>query len=260
MSEARGFIGAGDIYLNRIDPATNQPTGWVFGGDASKFSVKPNNEVKELESKGLETYGQVIETIALQKPADLEITLREASKDNLTLAFMGSQSVINQGSGTVTDEAVTMKAGYGFQLAKQNISDTGFVLTSSPAGTTYVKGTDYTVNYRLGLLFAVPGSSLALALAAAGATGLALLADYSYGAIGGTRVHGAVQPQLRCSVRFDGKNFADGRPVIVDVHEAILSPDAAFDFLADDWNEVTLKGRMKTPVGKAEPFTVDFRA
>lgn len=260
MSTARGFIGAGDIYLNRIDPVTNQPTGWVFGGDASKFSVKPNNEVKELESKGRDSYGQVIETVALQKPADLEITLREASKDNLTLAFMGSQSVINQSSGTATDEAVTLKAGYGSQLSKQNISATGIVLTSSPAGTTYVLGTDFTVNYRMGLLFAVEGSSLATAVAAAGAAGLPLLIDYTYNAISGTRVHGAVQPQLRCAVRFDGKNFADGLPVVVDVHEAILSPDAAFDFLADDWNEVTLKGRMKTPTGKTEPFTVDFRA
>lgn len=257
---ARGFLGAGDVFLNRFDPATNQPTGWVYAGDCSKFAIKPNNEVKELESKGRDSYGQVIETVALQKPADFSITMREANKENLTLAFMGEQAALNQGSGSVTDQALTAKAGFGIQLAHQNIAEAGFVLTSSPAGTTYVLGTDYTVNYRLGILFVVAGSALATAVAAAMPAGLPLLADYTYNAISGTRVRGAVQPQLRAAVKLDGKNFADGLPVIVEVHEAVLSPDAEFDFLADDWNEVTLQGRLKTPLGKAEPFTVDFRA
>ena len=30
-------------------------------------------------------------------------------------------------------------------------------------------------------------------------------------------------------------------------------------FLADDWNELPLTGRMKTPLGRTEPFVVDFR-
>lgn len=261
MSQARGFIGSGDVYLNAVDPTTGQYTGWVNAGDADQFSIKPNVEIKELESKGKGTYGQVIETVALQKPADLEITWVEANAANLTLAFMGKMTAINQSSGTAADEAVTLKPGGGSQLAKQNISATGIVLTSSPAGTTYVLGTDYTVNYVLGLLFAVPGSSLATAVAAAGAAGLPLLIDYTYNAIGGSLIQGAVQPSLRCSVRLDGENAADkGKPVVVTVHEAVLSPDSAFDFLAPDWNNVKLKGRMKTPVGKTEPFTVEFRA
>lgn len=152
-----------------------------------------------------------------------------------------------------------MKAGYGAQLAKQSIKTIGFTLTGAGGNPTYVEGTDYAVNRRLGLVQVIAGSALATAVAAAAAPGLALLAGYEHLAISGSRVRGAVQPQLRAWVKFDGKNFADGRPVIAEAYEVILTPNAEFDFLADDWNELPLTGRMKTPLGRTEPFVVDFR-
>jgi len=135
----------------------------------------------------------------------------------------------------------------------------GFTLTSSPAGTTYVLGTHYTVNYRLGLIFPVPGSTLATAIAGAGAGGLNVLVGYSYNAYTASKIRGATQPQLRAAIKFDGKNIADGLPAIVEIFEAVLTPQSAFDFLQDDWNDVELQGRMKTPIGKTEPFTVELR-
>ena len=72
-------------------------------------------------------------------------------------------------------------------------------------------------------------------------------------------MRGAVQPQLRACAKFDGKNFADGRQVIAEAYEVILTPNAEFGFLADDWNELPPTGRMTTPLGRTEPFVVDFR-
>lgn len=256
---ARGFIGAGDVWLNRIDPVTGLFAGWVGPLEASKFALKTNATLKELKSKSRDGYGQIIESVPLQDPAEFSMTLREANKENITLMFMGEEAVLTQGSGSLTDAALNLKAGKATALANQNVNTAAFVLTSSPAGTTYVLGTDYTVNYRLGLVQAIAGSALATAVAAAGAPGLNLLVDYGWAAISGARVRGGVQPQLRAWVKFDGKNFADGAPVICEVYEGILTPDSEFDFLADDWNELPLNGRMKTPVGKTEPFVVDFR-
>lgn len=250
MSEARGFIGSGDVLINPYNSA-GVKTGWVGAGDASKFAVKPNSDIKELESKGRDTYGQVLATVALQRPADFTITLREANKDNLTLAFMGEQAAFNQGAGTVTDEATTAQLGKWVQLSRQNLNTAGFVLTNTGATLTYVLGTDYEVNYRLGMYRAKVGGAIN--------EGQALLADFSHAAISGTKVRGAVRPQLRCEVLLDGKNVADDRPVICRVWEAVLTPNAEFDFLADDWNEVELQGRLVTPVGKTEPFEVEFR-
>ena len=54
-------------------------------------------------------------------------------------------------------------------------------------------------------------------------------------------------------------NFADQLPIIVTVWEGVISPDTAFDFLGDSFGTIPLKGRLKTPSGKAEPFTVELR-
>ena len=57
-------------------------------------------------------------------------------------------------------------------------------------------------------------------------------------------------------VVFDGINQADQNQCTVDVYEAVLAADSAFDFLADDFGNVSLKGRLKTPAGKDSPYTV----
>ena len=79
------------------------------------------------------------------------------------------------------------------------------------------------------------------------------------GQLGGTEIKGQTQTQVRAKSKLDGKNFADDAPRIVTVHEGVIAADAAFDFLADDFNVVSLPGRMKTPVGFTEPFTVHLR-
>jgi hypothetical protein len=59
-------------------------------------------------------------------------------------------------------------------------------------------------------------------------------------------------------VRFDGKNLADDAPMIVTCHEAIFTPDSAFDALADDFGEISLSGKLKTPPGAQSAFVVEF--
>jgi len=44
-NEARGYQGSGAIFLNPFDPTTGQQTGWIYGGDASKFAIKANSEI-----------------------------------------------------------------------------------------------------------------------------------------------------------------------------------------------------------------------
>ena len=61
---------------------------------------------------------------------------------------------------------------------------------------------------------------------------------------------------LYANIVFDGINQADGTQVTVDIFEAVVSADSAFDFLGNDFGNVSLKGKLKTPVGKTAPYTV----
>lgn len=246
---ARGFLGAGSVQFSPI--VNGIAVGWGALRETSKFEVKPDSDLKKLESRAAETYGQVIETVAINKPTTLSITLREADYENLKLAFMGTDGVgMNQSSATVTDEVVVMKKGVYVELAHKNISKTGFVLTNSGATTTYVLGTDYDVIWLTGMIRALEGGAIADASSCK--------VDYTAGAMTSKKIMGSTKPSVRAKVLFTGKNLADDTPATVTVWEAVFTPNNAFDLLANDFGEVQLKGELKTPLGKESPFEVDF--
>lgn len=247
---SRGFLGAGDLYLSVYNPTTGQfdpPTGPY---EATKFEIAPKSEIKEMSSKGRTTYGQVIESVPLPQPAEFTVTLPEVNRESLLLALLGTASAINQASGSILDEVITAKLDKWVPLSKQNFASAGFVVTNSAGTTTYVLGTDYEVNYALGWVKALSTGAIA--------ADASLKVDGTYNARTGTKISGATNAQLRAKFILHGVNFADQLPCIVTAHEAILSASSAFDFLSNDFAEIELTGKMKTPVGMSEPFTVEL--
>ncbi len=245
---SRGFIGSGDLYIERLVAGVSQ--GMLGPYEAGKFEIKPSVDKKELVSKGRTTRGQVIESVSVPKPAEFTLELREVNKESMTIALLGTESARSQSAVTVTDEAFTAKLDAWVSLSKQSL-DAGVVVTNSGATTTYVEGTDYLVNYQLGWIKALSTGAITVAQA--------LLATFDAKAITGAVISGGTNTDIRARLILDGVNAADGLPVIVTVHEAIVAADAAFDFLADDFATVALPGTMKTPTGKTEPFTVELR-
>lgn len=245
---ARGFLGAGDIYISRYDTATGLYLAPQGPYESTKFEIKATTKLIEMTGRGKATYGQVLESVALPQPTEFSVALAEVNKESLTLALLGTQASLTQTAGTATDEAVTATLGSWSKLAKNSLIAGSVVITNSAASTTYVEGTDYTVNYQLGWVRPNVGGNITNAQA--------LKVDYGYGAVSGVKIRGVTTPQLRAQILFDGINMADGAPAIVDCFEAVISSSAAFDFMADKFNEIPLTGRLKTPVGKTEPFEV----
>ena len=247
---ARGFLGAGDLYISRYNPTTGLFDDFTGPFEATKFEVKPNVELKEMSSRGRSSYGQVIESVALPQPAEFTLELPEVNKESLSIALLGTESAINQTAGTLTDAPVTVTSkDTWLNIGKQNIT-AGLVVKNDTGVTTYVLGTDYVLNKRMGWIKILPGSAL-VKDAVIEVTG-------AYGAVGGTLIRGATNSQIRAKFRLDGVNFADQLPVIVDVWEAIISADSAFDFLSNEFASISLPGRLKTPTGKTEPFQVQL--
>lgn len=248
MTAARGFLGAGDLYIGRYNPTTGLFDDYVGPIETTKFEIKANTDTKEMVSKGRQSYGQVIESVPIPQPFDFTVDFAEVSGDTLVAAFLGTKTVVNVGSGTMTDLPVTIKKGAWVDIGHMNIANVGLVVKNDTGATTYVLGTDYEINYRLGMIKVYEASTIV--------DGVSLEVSGTYGAISGTRIDGGTNAQVRAKFRFDGKNFADGLPCIVEVFEAVIASDSAFDFLADDFAAVSLPGRLKTPVGKTAPFTV----
>lgn len=246
---ARGFLGAGSVQFAIIENGI--AVGYGTPRETSKFEIKPSTDLKELVSKGKDTYGQIIETVAISKPSVVTISLREADYENLLLALMGSDGLgANQAAATVVDETVVIKIGKYTELAHKNLQATGLVLTNSAATVTYVLGTDYEVIYLTGQIRAIAGGAIT--------EGQSCKLDYSAAAYTSKKIMGATQNSIRARILFNGKNMADNTPVLLTAWEGLFSPESAFDLLANDFGEVTLKGQLKTPVGKTSPFEVEF--
>lgn len=245
---ARGFLGAGDVFIERFVAGVSQGLAGPYY--ANKFEIQPNVETKEMISKGKTTYGQVVESVAIQQPAEFTLELNEVNVESLTLALLGTSAATSQGSGTLAEVDVVIKKDRWVSVTKQNL-DGVIVVKNSGGVTTYVEGTDYILNKDLGLIKVLSTSGIT--------DGATLEVSGDYDAITSTTISGATNTDIRAKIIFDGKNQVDGLPVVVTIWEAVIAADSAFDFLADDFNTVNLPGKMKTPVGKSEPFTVEIR-
>ncbi len=245
---ARSFLGAGDIYLNRIVDGVKQ--GLVGPIYANKLSIQPNVDKKESTSKGRYDYGQTLESVNLQQPAELSLELKEVTGDILTMAFLGTSSAVTATSGSMTDQDVTVtQKNVWLDLGHKNLGATITVESAATGGVTLVEGTDYLLNRALGWIKILPAATVTAPAGHVFVTG-------TYAGAAGTLVQGATRSEVRVEIVFDGINQADGAQVTATVWEAILSADSEFDFLADDFGVVSLTGTCKTPVGKSAPFEV----
>jgi len=243
---ARGFLGSGDLYLRRLVGGVYGP--WQGKYECTKFEIKPNVDLKEMISKGRDTYGQVIESVAIPQPADLTVDLAEVNKESLAIAMLGTVAAVSQASGTLTAVDVLDVVLDGWTpLTKYNLTGNP-TLTNAGATITYVEGLDYIVDKAMGWVKPLSTGDIV--------DGADLKFTSTYGAATGNEIKGMTDPQLRVQMRLEGKNFVDGLPYTVLVYEAVIAADSAFDFLQDDFAAVSLPGRMKTPTGYNEPFLV----
>jgi hypothetical protein len=248
MPTARAILCSGDIYTQRYENGAWLEREGPFEGGS--FAIKPNVELKNQISKGRGRRGQIVESVSIAQPFDFEATFREVNKTTLAINLLGTTEALAQSAGSLAEEAVVAKLGYWVPLSKAALTGSPTV-TNSAEDTTYVNGTDYLVNPQMGWFKALPGGAIT--------NNQALKFSSAYGAISGDRIKGNTAPTTRVRMVLDGKNDVDETPIIVTIHELIIAPSDAFDFLGDDFGEIKVSGNMKTPAGYTEPFTVDIR-
>lgn len=245
---ARGYLGSGDLYINRIVGGVKQGMEGPF--EVERFEIKANSELRERVSKGKSSYGQVVASAAIPQPFDLAITMGEADATGLAIALLGTAAAVTQGAGTTTNTAVTTVLNKWVALPFARLTSAAQVVTNVAGTVTYVEGTDYILNRELGLI-----KQTSIATMVAGANHI----DLAYSAITATEITGATTASIRAEFTLDGKNLADDTPCIVTVYEGVVASDAAVDFLSDQFLTIPLPGRLVTPAGQVAPFKVTLR-
>lgn len=248
MTTARGYLGSGDLYIERIVGGVKQGREGPF--ECERFEIKANGELRERVSKSRNGYGQVVASASLAKPFDLSITMGEADKTGLAIALLGTAAAITQAAGNLTAVDVVADLDKWVTLTKARLSGTATV-TNAGATVTYVEGTDYLLNREMGWFKALSTGSIT--------DGATLKLTSAYDAISATEISGATASSIRAEFTLDGKNLADDTPCKVTVFEGVVNSDAAVDFLSDQFLTVPLPGRLVTPTGQTSPFKIELR-
>lgn len=238
-----GMLLAGDVLFSRLVAGVLQP---FVDLNAGELSMKLNSKTQDVISKGRASYGQPLATVIIPEPADLTISFGKASPKALAMGLQGTVAAYSQASGTATDEVVVANKGGYVDLAFRNIAATGFSVKHTSGTPTYVKDTDYTVDYATGQLFILPTSGIV--------DGVSLKVSYTYNAVTADRIDGATAASVRGMVHLKGKNLFDDTPTEIKIWDCVLTSDSAIDWLSDKPIEIKLKGRMVTPTGKNSPF------
>lgn len=236
--KARAILGAGLVSLALWDTNAQAWSEFDEPVDADKFEIKPNFEEKVSVSKSHLDYGQARASVILPSPTELTIEIAAANARAFAMQFQGAVEAMSQAADGVaqTHDIAAAVAGAEYSLPRANITGDGFevYLTGTPA-TKYVAGTDYTINWKRGIVRVLPGGA---------AVGKAITIKFKAAAIDGAKIIGGGNPQIRCRARFDGVNLADGSAMLVDVAEAVLGASNAFDFLASDFVAIELTGKV----------------
>lgn len=232
------YLGRGKIYA-RVAGTT---TGLLPLGNASKLELasKENKQTqKDMTALGGGTYASVtrIDSVSVQG------VLHDLNKVNFARAVFGSASTV--AGAAVLDETVVAYKGAIVPLAHPNPTD---VTVTNSAGTTTYTQADYEI--RAGGIFITDAGAIADAQE--------LKVDYSFGSY--HKVEAMTASAVTLELHFEGLNEAlSGRPVILDIWRAQLSPAKAIALLGDKFAELpfeaeVLKDPTKTGVGISQFF------
>lgn len=247
-NETNGLLLAGDLLLAVRDAATG-----LYGGyerlQADKLEIKTPSEMSQKTSKGRETFGQAWLTFFAGKPAEFALTLDEVSRGVLAMQLAGEVSALTQTAGALTGIEVTVVPGKWVEIGYENLDITALVVKDAADVATYVNGTDYEVNPRLGMIYvpeagAIPAGIVKLTAAKKAFTG--------------AQIAGGKKFSSTLRLKLDGINLITREGLLLEAPQATVSAQDAFDFLSGKLATVPLKGQLQVVPGANSPFTIKY--
>ncbi len=245
----KGLLFAGNVLIDRQNP---DGTWAGFQGplNVTKLELKAEVEKKSRTSKKADSYGQSLGTAYLPKPFGLTIEMDDQPADVLAMALLGDVSDINEGSGNVTDQLLTLPAGYKWvDIGKPNLAAAG--LGVKLADDTVVNLADVEINYASGLIRAKPGGAL-------GNAETPIKFTYQHNAITGKRISAGTNSIIKTRMKLDGKNLEDGSDIRGEIPLATLAPSAGLDLFSSDFVTTVLQGEANLAQGYNSPFVLDM--
>ena len=225
------YSGTGTVYLAPVTAAGIKTGNFIQVGDAYPLSVQVATKQTEVKSRMVERAGQIIASKTEIDKVSGKMTLREWNAQNLAWALSGEAVSQVEAGSSITDEAFVFPVPGDWKPLTTGRRDlSAIVVTSSPAGTTFVHGTDYLYDAKLGLFTSVAGGALA-------AGNVATLIDYTYAAKTGYQVKIGTSVQIRVAVLAHLYDEYRGEHYVLEIDSAVLSASQEINFISEAGSE-----------------------
>jgi hypothetical protein len=244
------LIGGGRIFFNDGGNDGAVGNGFLDMGNIPTLAIqKAITEIEHFGFNALTRSRQKDLNIVTDIGISLSFTVDElfAEMWNILLFANGTSSVVEAGGAVVDENATTpAKLDRSIFTLKRNISSV--VITSDPAGTTYVAGTDYdVVDPSTGEIKILSGGTIT--------AGIPILIEYTAAAETRTKIVPGSDPSIKGSARleFTAQNGSDMTWII---RNCEVKPDGDSPLSSTEPSEiaVVLNILVDKVVVPAEPF------
>lgn len=238
----RPTLNAGQVYMRVAGSAA--PLRAI--GNVSSLTLEINEDEKTLQDFTRPGGGQWA-AVSRVTGVNASMTLHDLDPINLARSIYGGTSAVT--GATVTNEAHTAYQGGLIRLAHPD--PTAVTVTSDPAGTTYVAGTDYEVRPE-GIMILEAGIDDADPI----------LVNYTYA--GYDVVQALTSGSNAYEITFGGLNEANSNsPVVLDLFRVQISAAANLSLIGDDFASLEVTGKVlldatKTGTGVSRYFKVSM--
>ncbi len=224
------------IYFDPFLPGTKTRTGQRYFGNTPELNMTVESE--NLDHFDADNGVRVKDdSMLLELNRTGSFTTDHISPDNLAMFFLGSASTVTQASVTGQQYDINaVKKGRRYQIGLSASAPSGVrgitnvVVTSNPAGTTYVNGTDYTVNLQNGGLVILEGGAIA--------ENSNIRVTYDVSATSYNRVVTAENGEIYGALFFESTN-PKGEKLDFYIPYALVRPDGDFALKSDEWQTLS---------------------
>lgn len=228
----KAYSGQGTIYMRPVTAAGVKTDDFRRVGTAYPLSIQVQNEQIKRLGRTVESANQVIAAKNRLTELSGSLVLKEWNAANLAWALSGGYTSQAAAGGSVaagSPDVVTVPIpGEWAELAHRDVSEV--VVKSSDNATTYVEGTAYEVDYKLGLITAVAGGALA-----AGTVSCNI--SYTYAAKTGYSVSIGSASQIRVEILAHLYDEYSQEHWVMELDSVVIGSNSEINFISEPESE-----------------------
>lgn len=252
-------LGRGELWFAQYATGTQNPKGERYLGNSPEFNAT-------IESENLDHFdsdhgiNEKDESIPLSTNRTGSFITDNIDPANVALFFFGEKTIFSVAGGAVSDELINgVEPGLTYQLGMTATNPTGarmlsnvtapVVTDADTPATTYVAGTDYTIDLTLGRLTVVEGGNIP--------EDANLSVDYTTLASSRTRIISGSTPIVG-ALRYIAFNPA-GQQLDWYMPYVKISPNGDYALKGDEWQQIPFNIEILKKTG-FEALYIDGRA